>query len=235
MVLLPSWCACLHFAVVGDSQLTFDNPLTEPSILKVFIKDMSAQEPRPAFLLHTGDIITGWTSSDSVLRKQYAIFRETARTAPFPINNAIGNHEGYTRESIAIYRKEFGPTWRSFDMDGWHFVLLDNASEEHYAKLGAEQESWLANDLEAHRSMKGTFIAFHLPIVADEMEGWLEVDKSERDRLHALFRANNVKAVFQGHVHTYEMCVRDGIKYMISGGAGDRFSTGRRRDRPAIT
>ncbi len=220
VTLLPSWGAGLRFAVVGDSQLTFDNPLAEPKILLSFIKDMSAQDPRPALLLHTGDIITGWTSSASVLRKQYDVFREAARAAPFPINNAIGNHEGYTRESIAIFRKEFGPTWRSFDSDGWHFVLLDDASEEHYAALGAAQEAWLAKDLEANRSKKGTFIAFHLPLVADEMEGWLEVDKSERDRLHALFRANNVKAVFQGHVHTYEMCVRDGVRYVISGGGG---------------
>jgi len=220
MVLLPSGGECLRFAVASDSQLTFDNPLARPEILLKFLKDMSAQEPRPAFLLHAGDIITGWTSDMGVLKRQYRTFREAMKTAPFPVHIAMGNHEGYSRESVEMFRKEFGPTYHSFSRDGWHFIMLDTGNEAHYGTLGAEQEAWLRKDLEASRGMKGTFVTLHVPIVADEMEGWLEMDKAERDRLHSLFLANNVKAVFQGHVHTYEMCIRDGIRYVLTGSSG---------------
>jgi len=218
--LAPSAGRSLRFAVASDSQLTFDNPLAEPRIFLTFLKDMNAQDPRPAFVLHCGDIITGWTSDPGVLKRQYRTFRAAVATVPFPIHIAMGNHEGYTRESVEMFQREIGPTYHSFDRDGWHFVLLDTGNEAHYGTLGGEQEAWLGKDLEKSRGMKGTFVALHVPIAADEMEGWLEMDKGERDRLHALFRANNVKAVFQGHVHTYELCIRDGIRYVLTGSSG---------------
>lgn len=225
LFLAPVPAACLRFAVVGDTQPNFDNPLGESRVFTAFLNDMSSQSPRPAFLLHAGDFITGWTSSPGVLREQYKRFRDTIKSAPFPIHFALGNHEGYTPESIALFRKEFGPTYHSFDSDGWHFILLDITGDGYYGTLDPKQSAWLKADLEGHRAMKGTFVTLHMPLQADDMEPWIEVAKAERDRLHAQFLAGNVKAVFNGHVHTYELAIRDGIRYYTTGGGGGELES----------
>jgi len=218
--LAPRRADCLRFAVIGDSRPHYDDIFTQPAVFGKMLKDMEAQEPRPAFLLHTGDIILGWSWNEGVLRKEYERYREAVKGVPFPIYIALGNHEGFSGQCVSMFRKYFGPTWYSFDREGYHFVILDNSAAGHYLKLGDEQEAWLKKDLEGNKGKKGTFVAMHVPIVGDEMELWLEIDAADRDRLHKLFLANNVKAVFQGHKHIYELCVRDGIKYVTTGGGG---------------
>lgn len=123
--------------------------------------------------------------------------RHKGRTRP-----AIGNHD-YRTEHGAPYYAYFGAAagpagkgWYSFDVDGWHVIVLnsESATEE-----GSEQLQWLRADLRAHPS-RCTLAAMHRPRFSSGEHG-------DSERVKALFAAlyeGGVDVLLSGHDHVYE-------------------------------
>ncbi|HYH78251.1 MAG TPA: metallophosphoesterase [Longimicrobium sp.] len=123
--------------------------------------------------------------------------RHRARTRP-----VIGNHDHRTQRG-APYYAYFGAAagtpgkgWYSYDLDGWHVVVLNTETE---MGAGSEQMTWLREDLRAHPS-QCTLAAMHRPRFSSGKHG-------ESERVKPLFTAlyeAGVDVVLSGHDHTYE-------------------------------
>jgi 3',5'-cyclic AMP phosphodiesterase CpdA len=123
--------------------------------------------------------------------------RHKARTRP-----AIGNHD-YRTEHGGPYYDYFGAAagprgkgWYSFDVDGWHVVVLNSETD---AGPQSEQVAWLHSDLRAHPA-RCTLAAMHRPRFSSGQHG-------DSERVKPLFAAlyqGNVDVMLSGHDHVYE-------------------------------
>jgi len=123
--------------------------------------------------------------------------RHKARTRP-----TIGNHDyrtGHGAPYFAYFGAAAGPAgkgWYSFDVDGWHIVVL---SSESSTGEGSEQLQWLRDDLRAHPA-RCTLATMHRPRFSSGEHG-------DSERVKALFQLlfdGGVEVLLSGHDHTYE-------------------------------
>lgn len=123
--------------------------------------------------------------------------RHKARTRP-----AIGNHDYRTDHGVPYYdyfgaaAGPRGKGWYSFDVDGWHVVVLNSEVD---TSPESEQVAWLREDLRAHPA-RCTLAAMHRPRFSSGEHG-------DSERVKALFAAlyeGHVDVVLSGHDHVYE-------------------------------
>lgn len=152
--------------------------------------------------------------------------RHKARTRP-----AIGNHDYRTGHGVPYYAyfgAAAGPAgkgWYSFDVDGWHVVVLNS---EGFTEEGSEQVQWLRDDLRAHPS-RCTLAAMHRPRFSSGAHG-------DSERVKPLFRVlfeGGVDVLLSGHDHVYErfapqtadghVDTQHGIRQFVVGTGGAPF------------
>ena len=195
------------FAVMGDSR-------GGREVFRRILADLSVE--RPAFAIHTGDFVTYGQASE------YAEFVRLLRGCPTPLPTVIGNHEivggGRTR-----YEDLFGSPYYSFSVGECLFVVVDDANKKD---IGHEQMLWLRTQL--RRDVAHKFVFLHVPPfdprgteaeAGSEAEHCLDSRESAEEFMR-IVRQNNVDVVFASHIHGYFNAVRDGVRYVISGGAG---------------
>ncbi|MDQ2899036.1 MAG: metallophosphoesterase [Acidobacteriota bacterium] len=177
---------------------------------------------RPAFVVICGDLVNRAGDAD-----QIAEYKRIARKLDGGISlyNVPGNHDvgnEPTSESIALYRKNFGPdyyTFRSGDLTG---IVLDSSlikAPEKAPDEARKQEQWLRDEL--LKVGAGRVVVFqHHPYFLespDEPDQYFNIPKETRVRYLALFRQYGVKFVFAGHYHRNAFG-RDGDLEMITTG-----------------
>jgi hypothetical protein len=122
--------------------------------------------------------------------------------------HVLGNHEmdgGFTREQTVKFLQS-GGKYYSFDMKGYHFVVLDGNDRHEGAAggypryIGPEQAAWLKKDLS--ETEKQTFVFSHQSIEnPGGIENGAEIRRIfEEANSEAGFR--KVAASFSGHHHT---------------------------------
>jgi 3',5'-cyclic-AMP phosphodiesterase len=167
-----------------------------------------------------------------------------------PVEHCLGNHDilGFCRSKAELTGTEpdFGyarplaelklaSRWRSFDRNGWHFVVLSSVEADpdnecsYLAKLNPEQRAWLEADLA--KNTLPTVVVSHIPIVTvtPHIRGETEVKAKETTisggfvhldaaPIHSLFRkSGKVRLVLSGHTHLIDRCEADGVTYCCSG------------------
>jgi outer membrane protein assembly factor BamB/3',5'-cyclic AMP phosphodiesterase CpdA len=156
--------------------------------------EIAALEPRPAFVIATGDICEYGTDAE------YAQYQETLKSlGPVQMFPAPGNHdvrwnprgkEGYTLGTGH-------PLYESWDHENVHFVTLDSTVLlEHWGHISQEQMNWLKADLEKVGTERPVVIGFH---------HWIGRDKVQVDNEQALLelvKPYNVVLWLQGHGHS---------------------------------
>src|SRR5262249_40323945 len=122
-------------------------------------KEMSELNPKPAFVVATGDITENGTP------EQYANWQETlTNLGDIKIYIAPGNHDvrwnPHGKEGFTQGVK--GPLFQSWDHENVHFITLDSTVLlEHWAHISQEQLDWLKSDLEKVGAEKPVVIGFH--------------------------------------------------------------------------
>lgn len=185
--------------------------------------------------------------------------------ASIPIHHAIGNHDIWGRDKAAcqssgsepFYGKkwfleqfEYPRTYYSFDMSGWHFIVLDSfdldkAGKEYTSRIVGEQLDWLKSDLDSTSVTTPIVLLTHVPIfsVANFFDHDTEIDPDItilRTRMHvdfealdALFQKHpNIKLCLSGHLHLLDRVEYNGVTHICDGAVcGNKWKGPRRQTR----
>jgi hypothetical protein len=201
------------FVVMGDTK----NGL---GIFHRIIKDINGE--KLLFAIDVGDLV-----SDGE-KEKYRIFYNGIKKSEVPFLVAIGNHD--IREGgRANYFDIFGHFYYAFSYCDSLFVVLDDANEEYIDK---QQMEFLENELK--KDFKHKFIFLHVPpfdprnytldipelIHGDIKPEHCLADKENAKQFMDLASKYSVTAVFASHIHGYFEEIREGVAYIITGGAG---------------
>lgn len=192
-----------------------------------------------------GDLITdGFTSTSAQVAPRWARVRETLLDrCGAPVHAALGNHDlvgvvpddGHPAEPEP--RRDFlratglERTYRSMDAGGCHIVFLDPIEPtgdalRYRGVIGPGQLQWLRDDLAGVEARTPVIVMTHMPLLTGFFQATQgattpapvnRVVVNSRDVLE-LFRAHNLVAVLQGHLHVNEL-LRWRNTTFITGGA----------------
>jgi 3',5'-cyclic AMP phosphodiesterase CpdA len=188
-----------RFAVAGDSR---DGPKIYRRVLEAVAAD------RAEFLVHTGDLVNEGTG------EQWQEVRQLMAGFSLPFYPVPGNHDGLNGELDGYLAHSGAPAAHySFDRGDVHFTLADS----HNGGIGAAELQWLRQDLSTtDRPVKMVFL-HHPPFDPD---GTDHIMAYGNQAFMDLMVEMAVDYVFAGHIHAYARQKRDGVVYLITGGAG---------------
>ncbi len=219
-----------NFAFLTDIHVT--EKLRAAEGLRACINSVNALGAETAFVVTGGDhIMDGLAVDAAEVRAQWALYDECMKELRLPVHHTIGNHDigGWApKGTIQTTEPEFGKalfaqkyglgrTYRSFDHNGWHFILLDSIqfdelNKEYYGWIDDAQLAWLAADLKQVGQTKPVIVVTHIPFFSvwsqlngDPRKG--EGPKSLVNNAAAVRKVlgeYNVKLVLSGHGHVYE-------------------------------
>ena len=212
-----------RFAVLGDNRSTA--PVVQPLPFKWAIEELNLLNPD--FVVIVGDLIRGYTSDNELLKKEWDEFDRVVATFRMPFHLVVGNHDVWDENSEQVFKDRYGKLYYSFDHKGSHFIVLDSDLTSCFQKIDEAQLDWLKGDLEAHKDAEHIFVFLHKPLwlkgdPKEDREGFPEEIADHWNQVvHPLLARYNVDAVIAGHFHYFRNDgVRDGIRYLITGGAG---------------
>ncbi len=246
----------------------------EPSLRFVFMTDLHARtewetpaalaqaaaainEETPDLVVVGGDLVTdGFQSSAAAVEPRWDAYLAMQQQIRAPVWAAIGNHDltaaipedgtTPTADPRAVFREKLDveETYRSFDTNGYHFILLDSirvigGNLKYEGRIVPEQLEWLKADLRKVDPKTPIVLVTHIPFLTtfyQDTEGGLANAPKNRIIVNGpetlrLFRNHNLILVLQGHTHIHELIRTRGIMF-ITGGAvcgrwwrGDWFGT----------
>lgn len=191
-------------AVYGDSR---DGLETHSRLIDLML------DKKPKAVFNTGDVVNDgkklaqWVDFNRVTSK----LRKSVEFYPI-----LGNHEKDSSLYYANFELPGNEQWYSVDYDDIHFIVLD--SNKNLDK-GSEQYKWLKKDLEkSQKENDFVVVAFHHPPYSTGKHTGDEMGLGKS--IVPLFEKYGVKAVFNGHDHSYERSKVKGIYYIVTGGGG---------------
>lgn len=107
----------------------------------------------------------------------------------------------------AYFSQVFGPSYQSFELGNFKFLLLDNS--DNYIGLDSKQTAWIATELEKFKEnrAKGLFVFVHEPLYhpsSDHVMGWVEKSlKPQAGGLIFQLKDVGVTKVFAGDIHFF--------------------------------
>jgi Icc protein len=173
----------------------------------------SVQRDGSAFLLSTGDLV------DSGSESEFEEFAEFMSDFTLPFYPVPGNHDDSDGD-LSAYLKYSGAPARhySFDHGTVHFSLIDTSS----GAASDEELAWLSEDIDGTGKPVKVVVLHHPPF---DPAGTDHIMGAGNDAFMQLMTDKGVQLVFSGHIHSHDDAVRDGVRYIITGGAGARLYT----------
>ena len=196
-----------RFAVLGDSH--FDNP----EIFERLVQEINLL--RPAFVIHTGNMIEGYTYDPEQIRKEWECFKKQIAPLTMPFYPVPGNRDIATTPLQAIFAEIWGKDklYYSFDYRGSHFIILNTDYNLNYGTISADQMTWAERDLEKNAAAENIFVFMHRPLWRDGASNW--------NTFAALLKKYpNVRSVMAGHEHEYCFEEVDGLRCFILNASG---------------
>jgi serine/threonine-protein phosphatase CPPED1 len=188
----------------------------------------TANRLKPAFVVITGDLIN--KAADAAQSAEY--LRIAAKLDPaIKLYNVPGNHDvgnAPTADSIAAYRKRFGPDYYSFRHGDFAGIVLDSSlismPEKDPDEFG-KQDAWLRKELAALKAggARRVVIFQHHPYflkTPDEPDQYFNIPSVRRKPYLDLFREYGVAAVFAGHLHQNAHGVDGPLEMVTTGPVG---------------
>ena len=208
--------ASFSFVQISDTHVGFKGQAnSDPTAtLQQVIDRVNALQPRPAFVLHTGDQTHGQKAGafDTVAELLKGV--KTDRTFYVP-----GEHDVFLdggKEYLSRYGKGTvgGRGWQSFDYKGTHFVGLVNVLKykgEGMGSLGEDQLEWLEKDVGGLSGSTPIVVFSHVPLWAVYPQwGWTTEDA---ERALAYLRRFGSVTVLNGHIHQVVQKVEGNVTF----------------------
>lgn len=200
----------LFFFVMTDPQVGMyehDQDLSrEADNLEKFVA--AANRLHPAFIVNCGDLVN--KAGDF---REIEVYRSImAKLDPgIPVHNLAGNHDVHnhpTPESLAAYRRIFGPDYYTFEHDSIFGIVLDSSLMQYpdVAPREAErQAAWLGETLaRARNSSKQVVVFQHISWFlhdAGEPDEYFNMPAPQRKEYLRRFEQAGIRYVFAGHHH----------------------------------
>jgi 3',5'-cyclic AMP phosphodiesterase CpdA len=201
----------IHFVLYGDAR---GGVAVHQSIARRIL-----DEPAD-FLVNTGDLVADGRSValwENFFDIEDKLLRERC------LFSAIGNHE-LVEDSGASFLRYFGTPEQQqkhvfYNTFRWGFLRVFVLNGE--GTFLAEDRAWLERELaksDAEANVAWRIVVIHDGPFTSGLHG-------DNDKLHTadvpkLFRDHHVDFVLEGHDHIYERGASDGMRYVVSGGAG---------------
>jgi predicted phosphodiesterase len=198
------------------------NPLTDNSTLNFYVFGDSqgyqggveqivatANQYRPQFIFHCGDL----TSFGQ--QNQYQDIKAVLDQSQVPVYATIGNHD-IKDGGGQYYIQYFGSSTYSFDTGPAHISVFNTSSGD----VSEAEFAWLEQDL-SQADSEYKFVFTHIPPfnpLPDLDHSLLNTTTSAR--LMHLFEEQDVDVVFTGHIHLFNDSTYNGVRYIVTGGAG---------------
>jgi 3',5'-cyclic AMP phosphodiesterase CpdA len=164
---------------------------------------------KPDFVFHCGDLTPFGQPN------QYEDVISALETFSVPVYTTVGNHD--IREGgNERYLENFDSPTYSFDSGPAHFTVFNTSTGD----VSETEMMWLENDL-SQSSSEIKFVFTHIPLFDPRAgQDHALMNTTTAEQLMTLFEAQDVNTVFSGHIHMYNESVRNGVRYVITGGAG---------------
>jgi len=142
-------------------------------------------------------------------------YRQAVEIANIPFFNLIGNHDmdidARTDDfSAQTFKRQFGPTYYSFNRGQIHYIFLDDvfymgAEKKYIGYLTENQLQWIEQDLALVKPGSTVIVSLHIPADTgaarrDKKEEELGGTVSNRKKLYKLLEPYKVH-LMSGHVH----------------------------------
>jgi 3',5'-cyclic AMP phosphodiesterase CpdA len=185
----------------------------------------TANRLQPAFVVVTGDLINDSASAAQAAEYQRIAAKLDSKIRLFnvPGNHDVGNEP--TAETLALYRKRFGPDYYTFQVGGVTGIVLNSNLEKGTQNVPAEaakMEAWLKSALDKARreGAKHVIVFQHISFFLEdpnEDDQYFNIPRAVRQRYLKLLHQYGVKQVFAGHYHRNAVG-RDGDLEMVTTG-----------------
>jgi 3',5'-cyclic AMP phosphodiesterase CpdA len=198
----------------------------------------------PDLVVAGGDLITdGFQSTSATVAPRWRAYLEMHRALDGRVEPVLGNHDlvaadpddgsPSSLDPRAEFRAHFdlASTYRSFDVSGYHVVLLDSIvvsgdDLRYHGRIDSAQLDWLGRDLASVAPSTPIVVATHIPLLTSfyqATEGATAAAPANRVVVNSrdvldLFAGHNLLLVLQGHLHVEEMLRWRGTTF-ITGGA----------------
>jgi predicted phosphodiesterase len=195
----PAGTPEVRFAVAGDSR---DGPQTYRRVLERVMAD------QVAFMIHTGDLVNEGSEAE------WLSFEALMSGFSLPFYPVPGNHDALAGQLDGYLAHSGAPAAHySFDQGAAHFCLADS----HNGGVTAAELAWLRDDLDATAQPVKIVVLHHPPFDPDGSDHIMAFGNK---KFMALMDEMDVDYVFAGHIHAFARGERDGVDYVITGGAG---------------
>jgi len=186
----------------------------------------AANRIKPAFVVITGDL-TNNSKAAAQIAEYHRIAKKldpTIKLFAVPGNHDVGNEP--TAESLASYRKNYGPDYYTFRVGEITGIVLNSNLERGGVKSvpeeAAKMESWFRAELaKAKQSGAKHIIVFqHISFFLKdpaEPDQYFNIPPDVRQRYLKLMHEYGVQHVFAGHYHRNEWG-KDGDLEMVTTG-----------------
>jgi hypothetical protein len=168
-------------------------------------------------------------------------YREAVHIAGIPFFNVIGNHDmdldGRSDETSSVtFKKQFGPTYYSYNRGRIHYIVLDNVffvgtAKKYIGYLTETQLRWLEQDLALIKPGATVVVCNHIPtdtghmrrnkLAEEEMGGTV----ANRNKLYKMLQPFNTH-IMSGHTHINEKWEKDNLIEHIHGTVCGAWWTG---------
>jgi len=190
------------FVQISDSHLGFRAPPNPDATatLQEALARIQAMQPRPAMMLHTGDV------THLSRAGQFDLAAQLIGGAGVETRYVPGEHDVVEDEGRA-FRERFGREateglWYSFDAGGVHFIGINNVMNLRaggMGKLGEAQLRFLEQDLAGRSASQPIVLFAHIPLwTVHQPWGWATEDSAQALALLARFGS---VTVLNGHIH----------------------------------
>lgn len=195
-----------HFAVVGNIN----------NSIGLFERKMIPRLNHAGldFVVSAGNAVSGGGED-----KYRALYRSLSHLdMPYLLTVGEKESEGF---GAANFYQHFGPYFYSFRAGNSQFLFLDGSRPYNQAF----QLHWLEQRLQETAALH-RFVFIGYPLYPASNRSPLDFQRQYlpgrdfRDRLHTLFRTYGVDAVFSSNLHLFDEQTRDGVRYVVTGGAG---------------
>lgn len=206
--------AAYYFSIFGDSR--------DGNDIYSILQNRSVMVGKPLAAIHLGDMIS--TPKSTEQWPSFVALTETyfENQRFFPV---IGNHDVEDPRSHDLFMATFpqldAPGYEVENIGDCFCIILNSEDlEVRPGVIGPTQLAWLEAQLSSDSAQKAPFriVFVHRPPFPQHHHEDKPLQPAED--LHELFKKYGVTAVFAGHEHSYSRKEKDGIFYVISGGAG---------------